>query len=426
MQVKINPSIVAGTVTAPPSKSCTQRAYAAALLHEGRTVLIRPGKSNDDLAVLRIIQSLGAEIMINKDEVHVHSRLFQCASKEINCEESGLAARMFTPIVGLSKTTTSIKGTGSLLNRPMHFFDEILPQLGVSVRSDDGKLPLEVTGPLQPADIRIDGSLSSQFLTGLLFAYGYAATKPVVIAVDRLTSKPYIDLTLEVLQHFGYNITNHAYKQFIITPKDKNTGEIIYTVESDWSSAAFLLVAGAIAGEIKVEGLNIASSQADKNILQALMMAGTQLSIEKKYITVSNGSLHPFHFDATDCPDLFPPLVALAAYCNGISVIKGVNRLQYKESNRALSLQEEFAKMGINIKLEADKMIIEGDREIKAATIHSHHDHRIAMACSIVALKANGETLVEAADAVNKSYPVFFNHLKMLGADVSLPGFVQP
>jgi 3-phosphoshikimate 1-carboxyvinyltransferase len=272
---------------------------------------------------------------------------------------------------------------------------------------------------LQPADITIDGSLSSQFLTGLLMAYAKACTKPVSIKVNDLKSKPYIDLTLLVMKHFGWNVENKNYQEFCFIPAiNDQRSTIHYTVEGDWSGAAFLLVAGAIAGEITVEGLDLNSPQADKAILSALKSAGAKISIDNNKLTIAPATLQAFQFDATDCPDLFPPLVALASYCNGITTIKGVTRLTHKESNRALSLQQEFKKMGVEIDVKEDDMLIKGNTGLTGAKVHSHHDHRIAMACAVAALKAVGETVINDADAINKSYPDFYEHLQKLNADL--------
>lgn len=339
----------------------------------------------------------------------------------MNCGEAGLGIRMFAPIAALNKNEITINGTGSLLTRPMNFFDEIFPQLGIKIQSNGGKLPIKIQGPLQAKNITIDGSLSSQFLTGLLFAYGKSATAPVTITVSNLKSKPYIDLTLQVMKHFGYDVVNNNYESFLINPKKTNNATINYTVEGDWSGAAFLLVMGAVAGEITIKGLDVFSTQADKAILQALNMSKAKLSIEEKQIVVGPGKLQAFHFDATECPDLFPPLVALASYCEGTTVIEGVKRLEHKESNRGLTLQEEFGKMGVTIKLQDDLMLIEGGQGVKGATVHSHHDHRIAMACAVAGLKAIGDTIIEEAEAINKSYPDFYDHLKLLGASVAAP-----
>ena len=431
MNVTIQPSKINGKLQAPASKSSMQRACAAALLHNGQTIITNAGKSNDDLAALDIIQKLGAKILSQNDDsitVQGNDNFTPLGDGGINCGESGLSIRMFTPIAALRSNEITINGKGSLLTRPMNFFDEILPQLNVAVQSTNGKLPIKIKGPLQPKEITIDGSLSSQFLTGLLFAYGKAVTQPTTITVTNLKSKPYIDLTLSVMDKFGYSIQNNNYENFIVKPTHHlPTGQAqYYTVEGDWSGAAFLLVAGVIAGNVVVTGLDVFSTQADKAILNALRDCGCRLSIEENRIEVSshplgNNGLKPFHFNATDCPDLFPPLVALAVYCNGTSVIEGVSRLAHKESNRGLTLQSEFAKMGVEIKLQDDLMLIYGGNGIKGTTVHSNHDHRIAMACAIAALGATSETVIEEAEAINKSYPNFYEQLKMLGATISLP-----
>ncbi len=428
MIVSIQPSRISGTIVAPASKSCMQRACALALLADGEVTLINPGKSNDDLAALDILQKLGTNILKKEAEdlLIIDSKAPPSGGGGgfvLNCGESGLGIRMFTPIAALSSEEIIITGTGSLLNRPMHFFDEIFPQLGILIQSNNGHLPIKIKGPLQPADIIIDGSLSSQFLTGLLIAFAKAAVKPVTISVKNLKSKPYIDLTLQMMKQFGYDVENNNYESFVVNPKLLNPKLLNYTIEGDWSGAAFLLVAGAIAGSITVKGLDVFSTQADKAVLQALIDCGTNISIEEEQITI-NSSLaangKPFHFNATDCPDLFPPLVALAAYCNGTTVIEGVSRLTHKESNRALTLQQEFLKLGVTITLQDDLMMIEGGVKLKSAIVHSHHDHRIAMACAVAALQADGETIIEEAEAVNKSYPGFYEDLKLLNADVSL------
>jgi 3-phosphoshikimate 1-carboxyvinyltransferase len=368
---------------------------------------------------------LGATVTeVDENKITIISRGIQPINDEMNCGESGLGIRMFAPIAALSDKPIVINGTGSLLSRPMNFFDEIFPKLDISIESNKGKLPIKIKGPLQPQNITIDGSLSSQFLTGLLMAYGKAATEQVTITVTNLKSKPYIDLTLQVMKNFCYDVTNNNFESFLIKPVGVSEGKIIeYTVEGDWSGGAFLLVAGAIAGKITVNGLDTFSTQADKAILQALIDCGCSISIQEKQIDIGspatgNNGLKAFHFDATDCPDLFPPLVALAAYCNGTTVIEGVNRLAHKESNRGLTLQEEFGKMGIVIKLQDDLMLVEGGAGVNGATVHSHHDHRIAMACAVAGLKATGETIIEEAEAINKSYPDFYEHLKQLKAVV--------
>lgn len=425
MKITIHPSQLKGIIQAPASKSSMQRACAAALLSKGATIIHDPGHSNDDKAAMDIIQKLGAAVEVESSELRVQSQGVNPVSNEINCGESGLSIRMFTPIAALSDKEITINGSGSLTTRPMDFFDEILPKLGVKIKSNDGKLPMTVQGPLIPTNIEVDGSLSSQFLTGLLMAYSAAGAKDVSIKVNDLKSKPYIALTLDVMKQFGMIVPeNKNYKEFIFNSNATHDSQLTtheYTVEGDWSGGAFLLVAGAIAGLITVRGLDLSSTQADRAIVDALIKANAGITIETNEIRLHPAPMTGFDFDATDCPDLFPPLVALAAYCKGQTKIKGVSRLAHKESNRAVTLQDEFDMMGVRIDIEDDLMIVHGGGIIKGADVHSRHDHRIAMACAVAALKANSETVIEEAMAVEKSYPDFYNDLRSLGASVSLP-----
>ena len=433
----VHPSKLSGSQIAPASKSSMQRACAAALIHIGKTIIHNPGHSNDDLAALDVIQKLGAivetERLVNEKgnmgSIVVNSNGVKPIGPSMNCGESGLGIRMFTPIAALSNELISIEGKGSLVKRPMHFFDEILPKVGVKVQSQKGFLPIQIQGPLVPANITIDGSLSSQFLTGMLMAYAATEKQNIEIKVIDLKSKPYIDLTLAVLNSFGWKVEHTNYESFRFLAHAPLKPVIEYTVEGDWSGAAFLLVAGAIAGPIKVKGLQLNSTQADKKIMEALISAKATMKQEEDGILIgpsadnsnnySNG-LVPFEFDATDCPDLFPPLVALASVCNGVTKIKGVSRLAHKESDRGLTLQTEFAKMGVQIELVGDEMLIHGGALIQSATVFSQHDHRIAMACGVAALVANGPIEITEAEAINKSYTDFFTHLQELGAKVDI------
>src|SRR5688572_21024449 len=275
-----------------------QRACAAALLRKGESIIENPGHSNDDKTAIGIIKVLGAKLNRKGNEFRITSPGISPAKnpgkKKIDCGESGLSIRMFTPIAALSNEEITITGSGSLAGRPLDLFDEILPQLGAEVKLNDGKLPLVIQGPLKPKNIEIDGSLSSQFLTGLLMVYGAAPNPskggaPVSdssmfsIKVRDLKSKPYIDLTLDVMKQFGLNVPeNKNYEEFIFrkATKNKSTDQsITYTVEGDWSGAAFLLVAGAIAGPITVRGLDLTSTQADKTIVDVLMSANAGIAI---------------------------------------------------------------------------------------------------------------------------------------------------
>lgn len=427
MNITISPSFITGSLQAPASKSSMQRACAAALISQKKTLIFNPGSSNDDLAALRVIRGLGATVENQPDgSLLIESQGVRPVNEFVNCGESGLGIRMFTPLVALCNSTMTIEGEGSLLGRPMDFFDNIFPSLGVEVRSNMGRLPLIIRGPLKPVNIQTDGSLSSQFLTGLLLAYSAVNAKDVTIGVANLKSRPYIDLTLSVMRAFGLKVPeNRDYRQFYFSAESwvnpKKTNE--YKVEGDWSGGAFLLVAAAIAGHATIRGLDPDSTQADKSILQALRDAGASVNIAGSEIRIApgnSGHLQAFHFDATDCPDLFPPLVALASLCQGSSFIKGVSRLAHKESDRARTLQEEFGKLGVDILINGDVMGIHGIAVLKAAKVHSRHDHRIAMATAVAALRADGPVMIEKAEAINKSYPAFFDDLTKLGASVHI------
>ncbi|MCO5235030.1 MAG: 3-phosphoshikimate 1-carboxyvinyltransferase [Chitinophagaceae bacterium] len=433
MIATIKPSRLSNTLQAPASKSSMQRACAAALIARGKSIILNPGHSNDDKAALQIIELLGAKVNplpgqpteVDSTEVNLSALGSAAAPLVVNCGESGLGIRMFAPIIALSRQPVTIVGTGSLLSRPMHFFDEVLPHLNVTVSSNKGKLPITLSGPLQPRNIEIDGSLSSQFLTGMLMAYSAAGARDVTIKVKDLKSRPYIDLTLRVMESFGLKMPeNRNYEAFYFdrSPAMLTSPLTQYTVEGDWSGGAFLLVAGAVAGDIEIAGLDPDSPQADKKILEALRDAGANMEIKDTCIKLSGQELRAFSFDATDCPDLFPPLVALAAYCKGTTDIKGVKRLAHKESDRGLTLRDEFGKMGLSIELEEDTMLIHGGEVLQGATVHSRHDHRIAMACAVAALSAEGATTIEEAEAINKSYPDFYTDLQKSGADITITG----
>lgn len=413
----IQPFQATGNVYAAASKSAMQRICALALLHDGKTNITNKGISNDDLAALDIIQQLGASVEVLSEKLVVKG-VKEVFGHQIHAGESGLSVRMFTPIAALSKTTISITGNGSLLKRPLDIFEEIFPALGVKIETNNGKLPLQIEGPMIPADIQLDGSLSSQFLTGFLIAFAHAATKPVTITVQDLKSRPYIDLTLSLMEKFGHKVVNQNYQDFKIEPGIHYTDELNIAVEGDWSGAAFLLVAGAIGGEVFVKGLEQNSTQGDKRITEALEMAGANLSWNGGEISVSRNNLHAFNFDATDCPDLFPPLVSLASCSDGVTIIQGAERLTHKESNRAITLQQEFGKMGVLIELEGDTMKVHGSKDLKGGTFDTHEDHRIAMALAIMATVTKEPIILEDARVVNKSYPQFYNHLEQLGGEI--------
>jgi 3-phosphoshikimate 1-carboxyvinyltransferase len=397
-----------------------QRACAAALLHKGKTIINNPGTSRDDKAAINIIQQLGAKVTVTENRIEVISSGVAPVIDHISCGESGLSARLFTPIAALSDKPIRVEGEGSLLQRPMNELGHILPELGVRVNGFTGKLPFDVQGPLQARTIKIDGSVSSQYLSGLLFAYCFSATTEVLIKVDELASTPYIDMTLQVLEHFGRPVRREKYHSFFINPAlftDAETVEI--TIEGDWSSAAAFLVAGAIAGEVSLEGLDTSSLQADRFIMKVLDEAGAAIVIDEGRIKVSKSRLKPIEFDLSNSPDIFPLVAILACHCDGESYIKGMHRLWHKESNRAESIAEMLLQFEVFFSIEDDVLCVTGNEEMWACYIDSYNDHRIVMAAAIGALGAGGVVVIDNVESVNKSYPAFFEDLMSLGVNCS-------
>ena len=414
MRKSVKFSIIDGTIAAPASKSVVQRIIAAALLADGASHFGNVTLCNDSQAAIAIARALGAEIELSGRNLTVKGG-FKPRKKVLDCGESGLCSRLFAAVAALSSRELILSGQPALCKRPADMIPEPLIRLGASCIADDGHLPLKISGPLKGGRVNIDGSVSSQFLTGLLMALPVIAADSE-INVANLKSKPYIDLTLEILSRFGIRIEHHDYRRFFV-PGGQKYQPIDFDIEGDYSGAAFLLVAGALRGRIAVTGLNPESHQADRAILELIKQVGAQIEIDADVIRVAHSSLQAFTCDATHFPDLFPPLVALAAGCKGISRIDGVGRLLYKESNRAVVLKTEFKKLGIDIRLEGDTMLIKGDK-IQGGLTQAHNDHRIAMALAIAGLSADQPVTIDGVECVAKSYPAFFDDLKSVGGNI--------
>lgn len=408
----ISPSPIEGTITAPPSKSAMIRAVAASLLAKGVSEIVNPSFCDDARAALGIVEAFGADISIKPDRVAVNGHGGPGQSKirrsMVNCCESGLCVRMFTPIAGLTDKEIVLDGSGSLLRRPVNV-EDTMNALGATCTTLHGFVPVRIKGVISGGTLVLNGEESSQFLTGLLMALPLCS-RDSTVEVSRLSSRPYIALTVEALRKFDVDITHDdAMERFFIKGGQKYR-PCVFPVEGDWSGASFMLVAGAIGGSITVMGLNGESSQGDKAIIDVLKEAGAQIIIREDSLSVYRKNLRAFQFDATECPDLFPPLVALAAHCSGKSSIFGVQRLIHKESNRARALVSEFTKLGAKIELYTDRIEVNGT-QLRGALINSHNDHRIAMACAVAALNGNGEVVIDRPACVFKSYPNFFEDL---------------
>jgi 3-phosphoshikimate 1-carboxyvinyltransferase len=398
-------------VAAPSSKSAAQRAIVTALLAQGTTVLRHLSLCDDTAAALQAAQTLGAQVSIHNDSYTITSRFFanNTANKTISVGESGLLTRMIAPIAALLDCHVTITGSGSLQMRPMNMIEDALRQFGVQISSADGHLPLSIQGNLHGGIAHIDGSGGSQLLTGLLMALPLSQ-EDTIIYVQNLKSTPYIDLTIDLLRHFGIVIHHTDYKEFCIQGRQHYAG-CAYDVEGDWSAASCLLVAGCIAGRVSVSNLNMHSLQADIAIVDAIKRAGGIIYTEniggRDIVITEMSPLQAFDFDASHCPDLFPALVALAACADGTSHIRGAERLLHKESNRAIALQAEFAKIGISIDIRGNDMYIVGGK-ITGGRVFAHNDHRIAMALATAALRATNPVNIENAECTAKSYPQFW------------------
>jgi 3-phosphoshikimate 1-carboxyvinyltransferase len=424
---------ISGTIEAPLSKSSQQRAIACSTMALGESTITKGTLSADSKAALRLARALGAKVSIDEALLRIEgSQRFYIVNNihsevdnvdkmlKLDCGESGLCTRMFSPIAALLDTPVIMTGQGSLLARPMAMVAEPLNAMGVSSASSDGRLPLRIHGPLHGGDFDIDASESSQFLTGVLMALPLAAGNSVV-RVNHAVSRGYIDLTIETCAAFGVRIKKDSdYSHFIIQGSQRyNATDFI--VEGDWSSGAFLVVAAAIAAkkkELSILGLRQNSSQPDKAIVAAVKSAGAGVEESESGLCVHSLFLRAFEFDATDCPDLFPPLAVLAATCEGRSRLSGIHRLRGKESDRATTIKAMLNSVGIEASLDGDDLVIRGGA-ISGGKVDSAGDHRIAMAAAVLALAASAPVSIGGAECVSKSWPGFFEDLESVQIDVS-------
>jgi len=424
---------IGGALAAPASKSSMQRAVACALLASGESVLRSPSRSADCLAALGVARALGAEVLDRGDSISVRGiggekgglRPRSAPPASVSCGESGLCLRMFSPVAALFESEIELVAQGSLRRRPVSMIEAPLAALGASCSTSGGFPPVRVRGRLRGGRAAVDGRESSQLLTGLLVALPLAESD-TVLEVEGLASRGYVDLTLDTMRSFGVEVEGSSdYARFSI-PGRRAYRAADFTVEGDWSGAAFLLVAGVLAagsGPLVVDNLDASSSQPDRAVLEALSAAGAEVEVLPAGGPGSSGSgsvsvrgrdLGAFEFDARDCPDLFPPLVALALACEGESELRGASRLRAKESDRAAALSEEFAKLGASVAVEGDLMRVRGfgrGRKIAGGRVDSRGDHRIAMAAAVASLLASAPVEIEGSECVAKSWPNFFEDM---------------
>ncbi|HPE88414.1 MAG TPA: 3-phosphoshikimate 1-carboxyvinyltransferase [Spirochaetia bacterium] len=424
MTRSVSPSAVAGRVVAPPSKSAMQRAVACAAMARGVSTIRNPSPCADSIAACRVAEALGASVERRDDRVVVRGGLSAAgrASPVVaSCGESGLCLRMFSAIAALLPVDVELRAEGSLASRSVAMVADALEALGARCSTSGGLPPVRLRGPLRPGRVRVDGSASSQFVTGLVMALPMAGGESTV-SVERLASGGYVELTMEVMRAFGAEAWRDG-AEIRVAGTPYRAAD--YEVEGDWSGAAFMLVAGAVAGRgaLEVVGLNPDSSQPDRAVVAALEAAGAVVRRVPGGYRVGGSDLRGFEFDATDCPDLFPPLVALASRCRGTTRLTGASRLRGKESDRAAALSEEFGGLGLDIRVDGDEMTVigpgptgPGGGRPLAGAVSSRGDHRIAMAAAVAALAGSGPVAIGGAECVSKSWPGFFDALDSIRA----------
>lgn len=410
------PGTYQGIIRIPASKSDSQRALLAAGLSHGTTILKGVGNSEDELAMINTIQSIGAVVSQQDGEYNIQGTNKIPESLSLDLGESGLGARLMIALLLMHSGKYKLSGQGSLLTRPFTFFKENFQDRVPFYTDTNEGLPIAFEGGFTGGELHVSGKQSSQYISGLLMALPLAKEDSHVF-VEELNSKPYVQMTLNTLAQFGIQIQQHQLKEFIIPGNQKYLPNT-YTVEGDWSSASYWLVASALGKKIKVAGLSVHTLQADKAILKAFAAANCSVHYTENGMYIDGRERKPFVFNATDAPDLFPALASLAALTEGESKIVGLSRLMHKESNRGETIQSEMAKLGIEITLDhqQDCMLIAGKKSIFGGRVFSNNDHRIAMCLAVLGMFSENPIEIENPEAVKKSYPGFWKDLESLQA----------
>lgn len=405
-----------GRVRAPGSKAYTHRALLASLLSRGETVIQGASECDDAHKTLEAIRSLGAKVQTQRGRIVSYgTEKLTSPTNPIDCGESGATLRFLTAIAGTSSTRTTLMASERLARRPLKPLLAALESLGAktTIRENREGSVIEIRGPLKGGEVSIPGDISSQFISGLLFAAPLAKTDVTVHVTGRLESRTYVEVSLDVLKKHGISIDVSG-NEFHIAAPQKYTGAL-HNVPGDFSSAAFVIAGAGIAGgDVKFSGLNAGSLEPDAVFLKVIDQVGLDVRNTGESLEVREGKLESFQFDATNNPDLVPPLEVLGCFTKGTSEIRGVRRLRHKETNRLETVPAELGKMGAKITVEGDVVKIRGEALV-GRKLDSKHDHRVAMSCAIASLGATGNSSIDNAEAVAKSYPEFFQDLATLG-----------
>lgn len=413
-------SIMHGSVVIPPSKSVAHRAIIATSLAKGKSVITNIDLSSDIKATIQACKALGSKIEIKKDSpyntVIVDGGLGIDVSAKIDCAESGSTLRFMIPIACAVSGKKVFAGSGRLPERPIDEYYDIFNRDGITYSKPEGaNLPLSIEGQLTGGDYVIDGSISSQYITGLLFALPLLKTDSTITIVNGFESKGYVDITLSVLKDFGIQIIAEENKFYIKGNQEYRCRH--YDVEGDYSQAAFFLVGGCTSGDIWIKGLKKDSLQPDRAIVDILRRMGANIEYTNDGLRATKSHLKGIHVDVSQCPDLVPPIAVAAALAEGKTDITGAERLRIKESDRLMAVSTNLNNLGIKTELRKDGMTICGG-SIKGGSVDSFNDHRITMAFAIAAMQAQSEVVISGEKSINKSYPKFFEDYGKTGGKI--------
>ena len=428
MKIKIKPNTLNGTIQIPPSKSYSHRAVIAAALAENskKSKIDNLKFSVDITTTTDIMENWGAKINREESSLEIIGNGGKVVTKDkyVQCNESGSTIRFLIPIGITNENELIFDGKGKLVDRPLDSYYRIFDEQEIFYKNENGKLPLEVKGKLKAGNYEIDGNISSQFITGLLYALPLLDGDSKLIINKNLESKGYIDLTIEILKLAGIKIKNNDYKSFEIKGNQKYK-PFDYTVEGDYSQVAFWIVAGIISAnrdnEIKCLHVNKSSLQGDREIVEIVERMGANLEIFDDYVIVKPSKTKGTVIDISQCPDIAPILTVLAALSEGETRIINGERLRIKESDRITSIKTELNKLGANVAEEGDSLIIQGVQGFTGGvTVSAWNDHRIAMSLAVASSRCDKEIVLEEAESVRKSYPHFWDDFVKMGGEIEI------
>lgn len=416
MIATVYPSHCSGSVHIPPSKSMAHRAIICAALADGVSHLTNIDFSDDIRATIDGMRQLGAQIDTGADCVSIRG-FDQLNSQVIDCQESGSTLRFFIPLFSLCDQTVRFIGKGRLMQRPQDVYEELFARQGLQFTHDEQGIV--ISGALAPGRYEVDGSISSQFITGLLFTLPLLEEDSIIQIRPPFESRSYIDLTLEMLKKFGIRAVYEDALTLRIPGRQRYVPCDV-RVEGDYSQLAFFAVLAAVQGDLAIHGVSGSSAQGDRQILSILHDFGASLQPLDDGFLIHRGSLKAAPVDLNDCPDLGPILFVLAAMAEGTTHISHAGRLRIKESDRIAAMEEELRKFGVRITSDKDNVWIEGQNTPYACeeTLSGHNDHRVVMALSVMALCSSSVCTIEGAQAIRKSYPSFFDDVTAIHGKV--------